>query len=110
MASDDPCLLLFTSGSTGRPKGCVHTHAGLPFKLAVEARHAMGFDEDGTLLWVTDMGWIMGSFVIAAALGNGGTAALFEGTPDWPEPDRLWAVTRSSASRCSESHRRPCAL
>jgi acetyl-CoA synthetase len=89
---DTPCLLLFTSGSTGRPKGCVHTHAGLPFKLAVEARHAMGFDESGTLLWLTDLGWIMGSFVIAAALANGGTAALFEGTPDWPKPDRLWEV------------------
>lgn len=92
MGADEPCLLLFTSGSTGRPKGCVHTHAGLPFKLAAEARHAMALDEGGTLLWLTDMGWVMGSFVIAAALGNGGTAALFEGTPDWPEPDRLWAV------------------
>lgn len=93
MDADDPCLLLFTSGSTGRPKGCVHTHAGMPFQLAVEARHGMGLDQDGTLMWLTDMGWIMGSFVIAAALGNGATAAMFEGTPDWPDPDRLWAVT-----------------
>ena len=92
MDADDPCLLLFTSGSTGRPKGTVHTHAGMPFKLALEARHGMGMDETGTLLWMTDMGWVMGSFIIAAALGNGGTAAMFEGTPDWPEPDRLWSV------------------
>lgn len=92
MDAQDPCLLLFTSGSTGRPKGCVHTHAGLPYKVAVEARHGFGLDETGTLLWLTDMGWVMGTFVVATALLNGGTAAMFEGTPDWPEPDRLWSV------------------
>lgn len=92
MDAQDPCLLLFTSGSTGRPKGCLHTHAGLPFKVATEARHGFGLDETGTLLWLTDMGWIMGTFVVATALLNGGTAAMFEGTPDWPEPDRLWSA------------------
>ena len=92
MDSEDPCVLLFTSGSTGRPKGCVHTHAGLPYKFGIEARHGFGLDETGTLLWLTDMGWVMGTFVIAAAFANGATAAMFEGTPDWPDPDRLWAV------------------
>ena len=92
MDAQDPCLLLFTSGSTGRPKGCVHTHAGLPYKVAVEARHGFGLDETGTLLWLTDMGWVMGTFAVATALLNGGTAAMFEGAPDWPEPDRLWSV------------------
>jgi acetyl-CoA synthetase len=96
MASDDPCLLLYTSGSTGRPKGCVLTHAGLPVKVALEARHAMGMDENAAMLWLTDMGWVMGAFVIAAALGNGGTAVFFEGVPDWPDPDRLWAVAGRS--------------
>ncbi|MGY1602942.1 AMP-binding protein [Geodermatophilus sp. SYSU D00815] len=98
MSSDAPCLLLYTSGSTGRPKGCVHTHAGLPLKVALEARHAMGVDEDAAMLWLTDMGWIMGSFVITAALTNGGTAVFFEGVPDWPEPDRLWAVAGRSGT------------
>ena len=98
MAADAPCLLLYTSGSTGRPKGCVHTHAGLPFKVALEARHGMGVDQDSSMLWLTDMGWVMGSFVITAALTNGGTAVFFEGVPDWPEPDRLWAVAERSAT------------
>jgi acetyl-CoA synthetase len=98
MPANAPCLLLYTSGSTGRPKGCVHTHAGLPFKVALEARHGMGVDEDAAMLWLTDMGWVMGSFVITAALTNGGTAVFFEGVPDWPEPDRLWAVAERSAT------------
>jgi acetyl-CoA synthetase len=98
MPADAPCLLLYTSGSTGRPKGCVHTHGGLPFKVALEVRHGMGVDQDAALLWLTDMGWVMGSFVIAGALTNGGTAVFFEGVPDWPEPDRLWAVAERSAT------------
>jgi acetyl-CoA synthetase len=98
MPADAPCLLLYTSGSTGKPKGCVHTHAGLPFKVALEARHGMGVDESSAMLWLTDMGWVMGSFVITAALTNGGTAVFFEGVPDWPEPDRLWAVAERSAT------------
>ena len=98
MPSDAPCLLLYTSGSTGRPKGCVHTHAGLPLKVALEARHGLGVDERSALLWLTDMGWVMGSFVITGALSNGGTAVFFEGVPDWPHPDRLWDVAARSAT------------
>lgn len=93
---ETPCLLLYSSGSTGRPKGCVHTHAGMPFKFAQEARHGLGVDENARLLWLTDMGWVMGSYVITAALTNGGTAVFFEGVPDHPEPDRLWAVAARS--------------
>lgn len=98
MASDAPCLLLYTSGSTGKPKGCVHSHAGLPLKIALEARHGLGVDETSSMLWLTDMGWVMGSFVITSALTNGGTAVFFEGVPDWPEPDRLWAVAEHSGA------------
>jgi acetyl-CoA synthetase len=88
-----PLLLLYTSGSTGRPKGCVHTHGGMPIKVAEESRYHLGIDDAATVLWVTDMGWVMGSYVLAGALLNGGTAALYEGTPDWPSPSRLWEVT-----------------
>lgn len=96
---ETPCLLMYSSGSTGRPKGCVHTHAGMPFKFAQEARHGLGVDEHGRVLWLTDMGWVMGAYLITAALTNGGTAILFEGVPDHPEPDRLWSVaSRSKAT------------
>ena len=98
MDSDAPCLLLYTSGSTGKPKGCVHTHAGLPFKVALEARHGLGVDETSSVLWLTDMGWVMGSYVITAALTNGGTAVFFEGVPDWPQSDRLWSVAERSGT------------
>ncbi|MFC5818619.1 AMP-binding protein [Nonomuraea harbinensis] len=90
--AETPCVLLYSSGSTGRPKGCLHTHAGLPFKFAQEARHGFGMDVGERLMWVTDMGWVMGAYVVTAAFTNGGTAVLYEGTPDHPTPDRLWSV------------------
>ncbi len=92
MDAEDLCLLLYTSGSTGRPKGCVHTHSGLPFKFAQEARHGMGVDLDDRVLWLSDMGWVMGTWLTTAALTNGATAVMFEGVPDHPTPARLWEV------------------
>ena len=47
------------------------------------------------LFWFTDMGWIMGPWEVTAALANGATLALFEGAPDWPGPDRLWAFVEA---------------
>jgi acetyl-CoA synthetase len=93
---ETPCLLLYTSGSTGRPKGCVHTHCGLPLKVAAEARYGLGVDERSRVLWLTDMGWVMGPWLVFAALVNGATAVLFEGVPDHPAPDRLWSVAAES--------------
>jgi acetyl-CoA synthetase len=92
MDAEAPCLLLYTSGSTGRPKGCLHTHSGLPFKFAQEAHHGLGVEVGDRVCWLTDMGWVMGTWLTTAALTNGATAVMFEGVPDYPDPDRLWAV------------------
>ena len=99
MDSEDPCLLLYTSGSTGRPKGCLHTHAGMPFKFAQESRHGLGVDIGDRVMWVTDMGWVMGAWLTTAALSNGATMVMFEGVPDHPSPGRLWqVVTRAQVT------------
>lgn len=90
--AETPCILLYSSGSTGRPKGCLHTHSGLPFKFAQESRHGYGMQPGERLMWLTDMGWVMGAYVVSAVFGNGATAVLFEGTADFPTPDRLWSV------------------
>lgn len=92
LSSEDPCLLIYTSGTTGKPKGTRHVHAGFPLKAAQDLRYAFSFGRDDRLFWVTDMGWMMGPWMIYGALLLGGTALLFEGTPDYPEPDRLWKI------------------
>jgi len=92
LSSEDSCLLLYTSGTTGKPKGTHHVQAGFPFKAAQDLRFAFDFGQDDRLFWVTDMGWMMGPWMIFGALLLGGTALLFEGTPDYPQPDRLWRI------------------
>jgi acetyl-CoA synthetase len=92
MDAADPVMLLYTSGTTGRPKGAVHTHSGFPIKAAFDAGFGMDLKEGETLFWVTDMGWMMGPFLIFGALLNGAAALVYEGTPDYPEPDRLWKL------------------
>ena len=96
VATDHPLLLAYTSGTTGRPKGAVHVHGGLPVKVAAEGafQHDLGVSD--TLLWFSDMGWIMGPYQIAAALSNGATLCLVEGVPDHPGPDRLWKIVAES--------------
>lgn len=93
MGSDDPLMLLYTSGTTGKPKGAVHTHTGFPFKSAFDAGLAMDVKQGDTLFWYTDMGWMMGPFLVFGGLLNGASILLFEGTPDFPHPDRIWEVT-----------------
>jgi len=49
-------------------------------------------DED--VYWCTaDVGWITGnSYVVYGPLLNGATTVMYEGAPNWPEPDRFWRI------------------
>jgi acetyl-CoA synthetase len=89
--SEHTLFIAYTSGTTGRPKGSVHVHAGWLAKVAEEGAFQTDCRADDTLFWFTDMGWIMGPWEVTATLAVGATLALFEGAPDWPEPDRLWS-------------------
>jgi acetyl-CoA synthetase len=94
--TDHPLLLAYTSGTTARPKGAVHVHGGLPVKVAAEGAFQHDLGPSDTLLWFSDMGWIMGPYQITAALANGATLCLVEGAPDHPGPDRLWRIVAES--------------
>jgi len=89
--SEDVLMIAYTSGTTGRPKGAVHVHGGFLVKMASEAFYQADLHPDETLYWVTDMGWIMGPWEMIGAGCIGATVVLYEGAPDWPEPDRVWA-------------------
>jgi acetyl-CoA synthetase len=92
MKSDDPFMLIYTSGTTGRPKGIIHTHSGFPIKAAFDAGYGMDLKDGEVLFWLTDMGWMMGPFLVFGALLNAGTMLIYEGSPDYPEPGRLWKL------------------
>jgi acetyl-CoA synthetase len=90
--ADSTFMIIYTSGTTGRPKGTVHVHGGFPVKATQDMAHCFDVGEHDRLLWFTDIGWMMGPWAICGALSIGATLVLFDGVPDHPGPDRLWAV------------------
>jgi acetyl-CoA synthetase len=90
--ADHPCLVIYTSGTTGKPKGTVLTHGGFGIKNAHDWAYLFDMDAGARMFWVTDLGWLMGPMLITGTLLVGGTVVLFEGTPDYPKPDRLWQI------------------
>lgn len=91
-SANDRIMLLYTSGSTGKPKGANHVHAGFPLKCAIDQHLCMDVKSGDRMLWFTDMGWMMGPFLVFGSLTLGASILLYEGTPDYPHPDRLWSV------------------
>ena len=92
MDSEDPCLVIFTSGTTGAPKGMVHTHCGFPVKAAQDMCHGMDVRAADTVFWHTDLGWMMGPWLIFGSLILGGAMVVYDGAPDWPGADRIWDI------------------
>jgi acetyl-CoA synthetase len=90
--AEDPMMIIYTSGTTGRPKGAVHTHCGFPIKSAQDMWHGLDLHPDETLFWMTDMGWMMGPWEVFGTLLLGATMMLYDGAPDFPEPDRVWQL------------------
>jgi acetyl-CoA synthetase len=88
--AEEPYMLIYTSGTTGKPKGALHVHAGFPIKGAQDMAHLFDVQAGDTFFWLTDIGWMMGPWAISGALMLGATLAIYEGTPDYPAPDRLW--------------------
>lgn len=90
--AEAPCMILYTSGTTGAPKGTVHTHAGVLMQTSKELAYAFDVQPGCTFFWLTDIGWMMGPWEMIGVTNLGGTFVVFEGAPNWPEPDRLFAM------------------
>jgi acetyl-CoA synthetase len=89
---ETPMMVIYTSGTTGRPKGAVHVHGGFPVKTAQDMAHGFDVQSDDVVFWFTDIGWMMGPWLIFGTLILGATMVLYDGTPDTPGPDRLWRM------------------
>ena len=92
MDSEDNAMIIFSSGTTGRPKGTVHTHGGALAQIAKELGYYFDVKEDDIFFWLTDIGWMMGPWMIIGVQCFGATIVIFEGAPNYPNPDRLWEL------------------
>ncbi len=76
----DPCNILFSSGTTGDPKAIPWTHA-TPVKSAADGFYHHDIQEGDVVAWPTNIGWMMGPWLIFASLINRATMALYYGAP-----------------------------
>ncbi|SDM12711.1 acetyl-CoA synthetase [Halogranum gelatinilyticum] len=91
--AEDMLFLMYTSGTTGQPKGVKHTTGGYLAYAAWTAHSVLDIEKEDTYWCAADIGWITGhSYIVYGPLALGTTTVMYEGTPDYPERDRLWEL------------------
>jgi acetyl-CoA synthetase len=79
-AADAFTNILFSSGTTGEPKAIPWTQT-TPLKAAMDGRYHQDIHAGDVVAWPTNLGWMMGPWLIYASLLNGASLALYDDAP-----------------------------
>ncbi|MGH7598597.1 MAG: acetate--CoA ligase [bacterium] len=91
--AEHPLYILYTSGTTGKPKGILHTTGGYMVGVNLTSRLVFDMKDEDTYWCTADIGWVTGhSYIVYGPLSNGATSVMYEGAPNFPEPDRFWSI------------------
>ncbi|RPI23660.1 MAG: AMP-dependent synthetase, partial [Actinobacteria bacterium] len=76
----DESNILFSSGTTGEPKAIPWSHL-TPIKAAMDGHFHQDVHPGDIVAWPTNLGWMMGPWLIYASLLNGAAMALYDDAP-----------------------------
>ena len=77
---EDAITILFSSGTTGDPKAILWNHT-TPIKGASDGFYHQNIQRNDVVCWPTNLGWMMGPWLVFAALINKATIGLYYDAP-----------------------------
>ena len=71
----------------------MHTTGGYSVGTYLTTKWVFDLKDEDTYWCTADIGWVTGhSYIVYGPLQNGATSLMYEGAPNFPEPDRFWSI------------------
>ncbi len=86
-----PLYIMYSSGTTGIPKCIVHGVGGTLLQHTKELVLHSDVRQGDNIMYFTTCGWMMWNWLVSS-LFTGATVTLFDGSPSYPDIDRLWEL------------------